>query len=101
MVILYEEPDNGFVGLHFDKDLNIWVMHMDCKDWSLSTYKRYKKIWDNKILPHLKEIGINEFYGLCETHKALKFNMMFGVNPTGHIVTTDDNMEQILTRRII
>lgn len=98
MVTLYEE-DKVFVKIHYDTTLKCWIMHMDCQEWSLSVYKRYKKIWENKILPLLKENNITEFYGLCETEKALKFNKLFGVNPTGHIVTTDDNMQQILTRR--
>ena len=33
MIKLYEEPDNGFVGIHYDHDLQGYVMHMDCKDW--------------------------------------------------------------------
>lgn len=100
MIILYEEPDNGFVGIHYDKDLQGWVMHMDCKDWSVSTYKRYLKVWHTAIIPVLKQKGINIIYGLCETPKAVKFNSMFGVMPTGLEVTTTDGMKQVLTKGV-
>ena len=76
-------------------------MHMDMEDWKVSTYKRYKKIWDNIIIPEIKKVGIKEFYGLCEDEKAIKFNSKFGLYPTGHLVTTTDGIKQILTKREI
>jgi hypothetical protein len=100
MIKLYEEPGNGFVGIHFDEDLNAWVMHMDCKDWSVETFKRYRKVWKTIIIPQLKNKGITEIYGLCESTKAVKFNIMFGVYPTGHEVTTTDGMKQVLTKGV-
>lgn len=100
MIKLYEEPDNGFVGIHYDDDLQGYVMHMDCKDWSASTYKRYLKVWHEAIIPSLKHLGINTIYGLCESPKAVKFNSMFGVMPTGLEVTTTDGMKQVLTKGV-
>ena len=101
MQILYKEKTKTFVGMSYDEDLNIFIMHMDMEDWKVSTYKRYKKIWDNVIIPEVKKIGIKEFYGLCEDKKALKFNKMFGLYPTGHLITTDDGVEQVLTKKEI
>jgi hypothetical protein len=100
MITLHKE-DKVFFNIHFDKTLQCWIMHMDCQEWSPSVYKRYKKIWENKIIPHLKRSNIKEVYGLCEDLKAVKFNKLFGVIPTGEIVTTDDSMEQILVRRVL
>jgi len=98
--LLYEEEDNGFISMTYDKKLNGYVMHMDCKKWSLSTYKRYKGIWDI-VLKHLKKAGINEFYGTCEDNKALKFNKMFGVNYTGRDVILETGKQHFLTHIII
>lgn len=100
MRILYEEPNNGFVGIHYDTFLKAWVMHMDCKDWSPSTFKRYIKIWNDIIIPQLKKEKIRVIYGLCEDKKAVKFNMMFGVLPTGKAVLTKDGYEELTMRRL-
>lgn len=100
MIKLYEEENNGFVGIHYDQDLQGYVMHMDCKDWSVNTYKRYRKVWFEAILPSLKKLGIYEIYGLCETPKDVKFNQMFGVHPIGVEVTTTDGMKQMLTKGV-
>jgi len=99
MRILYQEPGNGFVGIHYDDFLNAWVMHMDCKDWSPDTFKRYIKIWNTIIIPQLKKEKIRFIYGLCESKKAVKFNKLFGVMPTGKVVTTADGSQDILTMR--
>ena len=31
--LLYEEP-NGFIGLTWNKELNVYMMHLDCDAWS-------------------------------------------------------------------
>jgi|TARA_R110000803_G_scaffold59452_2_gene118044 hypothetical protein len=96
---LYKEKTKTFVGMSYNEDLNIYLMHMEMEDWKVSTYKRYRKIWDNVIIPEIKKAGIKEFYGLCDNKKAVKFNQMFGLNPTGLMVTTTDGVEQILTKK--
>tara|TARA_R110000824_G_scaffold17676_2_gene71244 strand:- start:10010 stop:10315 length:306 start_codon:yes stop_codon:yes gene_type:complete len=101
MQILYKEKTKTFVGMSYNEELEIYIMHMDMEDWKVSTYKRYKKIWDNIIIPEIKKVGIKEFYGLCEDEKAIKFNSKFGLYPTGHLVTTTDGIKQILTKREI
>lgn len=98
MQILYKEKTKTFVGMSYNEELEIYIMHMDMEDWKVSTYKRYKKIWDNIIIPEIKKVGIKEFYGLCEDEKAIKFNSKFGLYPTGHLVTTTDGIKQILTK---
>tara|TARA_R110000823_G_scaffold260515_6_gene381361 strand:- start:139 stop:465 length:327 start_codon:yes stop_codon:yes gene_type:complete len=94
--LLYEEIDNGFITIRFDNILNGYLMHMDCKKWSLSTYKRYKKIW-NVILKNLKAVGINKFYGTCTSNRALKFNSMFNVKYTGKEVVLENGEKAYLT----
>ena len=99
MEILYKEKTKSFIGMSYDEDLHIYIMHMEMEDWKVSTYKRYKKIWENVILPAIRKTGIKEFYGLCDNPKAIKFNHMFGLDPTGHMITTSDGVEQILTKK--
>ena len=43
MEILYEEPDNGFIGVDFNKEMNEWTMHIECHSWSHNKFKRYLK----------------------------------------------------------
>jgi len=99
MIKLYEEPGNGFVGVHFDEDLQLWIMHIECKEWSVSTYKRYKKLTEDTILPLLKQLGIEEVYGFSETEKEVHFNRMFGAETLPYIVTTDDGIQHYLVKR--
>ena len=96
-ILLYEEPDNGFISIIYDEKLKGYVMHMDCKKWSLSTYKRYKGIWEI-VLKHLKKVGINVFYGTCVNIKALKFNRMFGVDYTGKEVILETGKQHFLSK---
>tara|TARA_R110001606_G_scaffold198831_2_gene346441 strand:+ start:252 stop:587 length:336 start_codon:yes stop_codon:yes gene_type:complete len=98
--LLYEEEGNGFISMTYDKKLNGYVMHMDCKKWSLSTYKRYLGIW-NIVIKHLKKVGIKEFYGTCADVKALKFNALFGVKYTGKEVILETGEKQFLSRIIL
>ena len=42
MRVLYEEKDNGFIGLSWEPTLKVWILHIDCKEWSKETYKRYR-----------------------------------------------------------
>ena len=37
--LLYEEP-NGFIGLTWNKELNVYMMHLDCDAWSKTEFKR-------------------------------------------------------------
>lgn len=88
---IYEEKDNGFVGLSYYGDLKIHVMHIELKSWSVSEYKRYLKIW--KILrKSLKKVGINEVFSFCDSDKEMKFNKIFGFKDTGIIATDINNV---------
>ena len=74
-MILYKEPQ-GFVGLSYDNSHNIWVMHVELHQWSVSEYKRYLKIF-NIIKKHVKELT-PVVYSFCDTDKEMKFNELFG-----------------------
>ena len=97
MEILYEEPGNGFVGLTFNKELNVWVLHTDCKVWSKSEFKRYLKIMEI-VKQDLKSRGITEVYGICADKKAVRFNKMFGALPTGHVVELSNGNYELITK---
>jgi len=99
MIKLYEEPGNGFVGVHFDEDLQLWIMHIECKEWSVSTYKRYKKLTEDIILPLLKQLGIEEYENVDGNFKEVHFNRMFGAETLPYIVTTDDGIQHYLVKR--
>lgn len=81
---LYEE-EGAYIRLRFDKDLGVYIMHLDCTSWSKSEFKRYLKIFKH-VCAELRERGIYEVYGLAEDAKAIKFNKMFGATTTGHLV---------------
>ena len=96
-ILLYDEPGNGFISIIYDNKLKGFIMHMDCKKWSISTYKRYIGIW-NIIIKHLKRVGIKEFYGTCADVKSLKFNEMFGVKYTGKEVILETGKKHYLSQ---
>ena len=77
---LYVE-EQGFIGISFSEDLNNYVLHVTLKNWSLSEYKRYKKIF-GVIKEELKKLTPVVF-SLCKTDKELKFNKVFGFKDTG------------------
>lgn len=101
MEIIYEEPDNGFVGLSYDTDLRVYILHIDCVEWSVSTYKRYKNEVMPKILEELRSRGLTEVYGLSITDKEVKFNKLWGAEPVGIEVTTTDGIKRQLVRGYI
>lgn len=95
--ILYEEPDNGYVGISWEKSINNWVIHIVCHEWSLSTYKRYKVVGE-RVKAILRARGIKVIYGLAEDVKAVRFNKMFGAETTGHLVEDDQGKLNILIK---
>jgi hypothetical protein len=76
MEILYEEGDNGFIGIVFDEVMNVWTMHIECHSWSHNKFKRYLKALE-VVKEKLRERGIKKVYGLCRSKKERKFNIVF------------------------
>ncbi|AFB70768.1 hypothetical protein MTPG_00017 [Methylophilales phage HIM624-A] len=97
MEVLYEEPGNGFIGLSFNETLQAWVLHTDCKAWSVSEFKRYLKIMEI-VKSDLKARGITEVYGICADKKAVRFNKMFGAKPTGHFAKMNTDEYELITK---
>jgi hypothetical protein len=91
MIILYSENDNGFVGLSVDEKLDAYIMHVELKSWSLSEFKRYKKVF-NAIKARLKQVGITEVFSITDSKKERKFNLMFGFKSTGTILVDDSGI---------
>ena len=89
MRVLYKEEGNGFLGLSRDEALDIFVMHVDLKIWSVSEYKRYLIVFGN-VLNLLREVGITEVYSFCDSEKEVKFNKLFGFVDTG-LTGLDEN----------
>lgn len=82
--ILYEEDNNGYVAISYEPYMKKWILHIECTEWSLSAYKRYRKVGE-VIKKVLKRRGINEVYGLSDTPKEIKFNALFGGEYTGEL----------------
>lgn len=97
MRVLYEEEGNGFLGLSVEPNLDVFVLHVDLKSWSVSEFKRYLKIF-SYYLNVLRDIGIKEVYGICDSEKELKFNELFGFRFTGFKVTDTNGVESYLSR---
>ena len=96
-VILYEEEGNGYVGISYEPYLKKYIVHIECKEWSLSTYKRYKKVGEI-IKKKLKERGITEIWGLANDPKAVKFNTLFGAYPTGELAEVESGKYMYLVK---
>lgn len=96
-IILYEEKDNGYVGLSWEPFLKKWILHLEFKKWSPQNYKRYLKIF-NIIKKHLKARGITEAYGLAETLHDVKLNEMFGAYNTGNVAIVENKEENYITK---
>lgn len=97
METLYAEEGSCFLGVSFDEKLQVWIMHNDIQDWSLDSFKKYKEVFKQARMT-LRERGIFEIYALVDNPKALKFNKMFGLLPTGEVATTEDGKLNIITR---
>lgn len=97
MEVLYEEKDNGFIGLTIEPKLGLPILHIDCKEWSLSSFKRYKKVF-NLVKADLRARGYKHVYGLCEDRKALKFNSLFEKISEEGLVTTGSGKLNILIK---
>lgn len=100
MEILYEEPGNGYVGLSWEPTLKKWILHITCSVWSKESYKRYKVIGE-QIKDKLRKRGITEVYGLSETPKEVKFNVMFGGELLPYVVYDDKNQPNYLVRGVL
>lgn len=94
---IIEEEGNAFLGLSFEGNLGVWMLHWDCKQWSPSTFKRYKKKWEEAKV-ELRKRSIFECFGLAEDPKAVKLNRMFGATWTGHVVKDEDGVLNYLLR---
>jgi len=91
------EEGNAFLGLSFEPSLGVWMLHWDCKEWSPSTFKRYKKTWE-ECRVELRKRGIYECFGLAEDPKAVKLNRMFGAKWTGDMAQDEDGVFNFLLR---
>ena len=98
MEILYEEGDNGFIGITWSKELNDWVMHIECHSWSHTKFKRYLKGLEI-AKQKLRDRGIKHVLGVCETKKERKFNIVFGAKAVSNgIILTDDGLLNYITK---
>lgn len=95
--MLYSEPGNGYIGITFNEKINGYILHIDVKEWTLSSYKRYKKL-EKVIRQELRSRGITQVYGICKDKKAVKFNKMFGAEVTGHLVETELGDYELLVK---
>lgn len=97
MRILYQEEGNGFLGISLDKELDIFVLHVDLKIWSVSEYKRYLKVF-GFYLNILKESGIKEVFSFCDSPKEEKFNKLFGFQETGLEAEDSEGIKSTILR---
>tara|TARA_R110000744_G_scaffold142621_1_gene254282 strand:+ start:299 stop:604 length:306 start_codon:yes stop_codon:yes gene_type:complete len=97
MKILYEESNNGFIGVEFNKEMNVWTMHIECHSWSHTKFKRYLKGLEI-AKQKLRDKNIKRVYGMCKSEKERKFNLVFGAKaiPNG-IALSNDGLLYYLT----
>lgn len=94
---LYDESDNGFIGISFSKEMNEWIMHIECHSWSHTRFKRYLKGLE-EVKQELRNRGIKRVFGMCQSKKERKFNIVFGAKavPNG-IILTEEGLLNYLT----
>lgn len=88
MIYLYKE-ENSYVAISWDVTTKAYFMHVVIKNWSLSEYKRYKKIF-KIITDELKKLT-PYVLSLCNGEKEFKFNKIFGFKDTGFIYFNIEN----------
>jgi hypothetical protein len=72
-------------------------MHIECHSWSHNKFKRYLKGLET-VKQELRNRGIKRVFGICETKKERKFNIVFGAKPVPNgILLTDDGLLNYLT----
>lgn len=90
MIYLYRE-DTGYVAISWNDKLEAYVMHVVINTWSVSEYKRYKKIF--KIIKEELKKVTPFVYSLCKTKSNIKFNEAFGFVKTGAFVISQEQGE--------
>lgn len=91
------KDDNLSYSLSFNSELNEWVTHVEAKTITPSLLKKYRKFIKIEHAK-LKARGIDRVFGICETKKERKFNMIFGYKAVpGGIVLTEDGLLNYLT----
>jgi hypothetical protein len=96
MELLWKDSNISY-SLSFSLELNEWITHVDAKTITPSLLKKYRK--ELKLITlKLKERGITRVFGICESKKERKFNLIFGYKEVpGGIVLTDDGLLNYLT----
>lgn len=99
--VIYEEGDDGWVGLSWHEQLQGWVLHfvVDPKLWSPQNFKRWKKI-EKLCREILRSRGITKCYGFSKTAKEAKYNTLYGARSTGKLVKQGDHYEMLLEGEI-
>jgi len=105
MEILYEEEGLYYIGLSWEDTLKGWVIHIQIteelpKVWSVSKAKEFFKLRD-RLREILRSRGIYEIYGLSDTPKEVKYNMLLGAEDTGIIVETEEGKNKYLVKGVI
>jgi hypothetical protein len=100
MELLWKD-DNLSYSLSFNSELNEWITHVEAKTITPSLLKKYRKFIKVEHAK-LKARGIDRVFGICETKKERKFNMLFGYKavPNGIILTEDGILNYLTTMEI-
>jgi len=105
MEILYEEEGKGYVGLSWEESLKVWMIHIKTsdmfpKEWSLSAAKHYLKVRD-LLREEMKKRGIKEVYGLAETPKEVKYDLLIGAEVLPYIVYDTEGNPNYLVKGVV
>jgi len=105
MEILCEEEGLFYVGLSWEPTLKVWMIHIGTteevqKRWSVSEAKRYLKVKE-RLRDVLRSRGINEIYGLSDTPKEVKYNLLIGAEDTGVLIETEEGKKKYLIKGVV
>lgn len=105
MEILYKEEGLYTIGLSWEPKLKVWMIHLITtdnvkKNWSVSEAKRYLKVRD-EVRETIKSRGIKEVYGLAESAKEAKYNMLIGAELLPYVVYDENGKPNYLVKGVV
>lgn len=105
MEILYKEEGLYSIGLSWEPKLQVWMIHLITtdnvkKNWSVSEAKRYLKVRD-LLREEMKKRGIKEVYGLAETPKEVKYDLLIGAEVLPYIVYDTEGNPNYLVKGVV
>jgi hypothetical protein len=94
--VLYSD-DTGKIICEYMPSQDIILIHFECKKWSVSVFKHYKKCWDI-ITQRLVLKGYTELYAPKMDEQQYKFTRLFGFKETEEYLVRTSGIKRRLLK---